>query len=83
MAKNSYQVWTSDMVIGAAIVVTGIIATLVRRNILVLKWSVSMPPLVAHLWPLLLIGMGLLLLLDREERRATDERNYAGSGERR
>ena len=69
MTRNRYQVWTSDMVIGAAIVIMGVVATLVRMNVLVLKWTVTPSPMVIHLWPLLLIGAGVLLLGDREERR--------------
>lgn len=70
MTRNRYQVWTSDMVIGAAIVIMGVVATLVRMNVLVLKWTVTPSPMVIHLWPLLLIGAGVLLLGDREERRS-------------
>jgi len=82
MIKNRYQVWTSDMVIGAAIVIIGIVATLVRWNILVMKWSVTMPPLVVHLWPLLLIGIGVLLVFEYEEQREMRERQYLRNGER-
>ena len=82
MIKNRYQVWTSDMVIGAAIVIIGVVATLVRWNILVMKWSVTMPPLVVHLWPLLLIGIGVLLVFEYEEQREMRERQYLRNGER-
>ncbi len=70
MPRNGYQLWTSDMVIGAAIVVVGLFATLVRWHILTFAWSVALPTSVLHLWPLLLIGSGIVLLCDREERRA-------------
>ncbi|WP_041855847.1 LiaF transmembrane domain-containing protein [Candidatus Korobacter versatilis] len=81
MARSSYQVWTADMVIGAAIVIIGLVATLVRLGVIVLQWSVAAPPLVSHLWPLLLIGVGVLLLFEREERKASN-RSLARSGER-
>ena len=81
MARGSYQVWTADMVIGAAIVIIGLIATLVRLNVIVLQWSVAAPPLVGHLWPLLVIGVGILLLFEREERKASSH-DLARSGER-
>jgi len=67
MARDGYQVWTSDMVIGAAIVIIGLLAILVRLHILTMAWSVALPPMVVHLWPLLLIGTGIVLLFDREE----------------
>lgn len=82
MAKNGYQVWTLDMVIGAAIVIIGLVATLVRWNLLVMKWSVPMPPMVLHLWPLLLIGIGVLLWFEAEEQRLMHEQRYLRSGER-
>lgn len=76
MTRNRYQLWTSDMVIGAGIVIIGVVATLVRMNVLVLKWTVNPSPMVIHLWPLLLIGMGVLLLFEREEHEG--ERLRAG-----
>jgi len=81
MARTSYQVWTVDMVIGAAIVIIGAVATLVRLNVIVLKWSAAAPPLVNHLWPLLLIGVGILLLFEREEHHG--HRDLVRSGEQR
>jgi hypothetical protein len=57
------------MVIGTAIVIIGLLAILVRLHILTMAWSFALPPLVLHLWPLLLIGTGIVLLLDREEHR--------------
>lgn len=80
MPRNGYQLWTSDMVIGAAIVIIGLVATLVRLHILTLAWTVTMLASVLHLWPLLLIGAGIVLLCDREDRRL--QRVPARSGER-
>lgn len=82
MARNSYQVWTVDMVIGAAIVIIGVVATLVRLNVIVMKWSAAAPPLVSHLWPVLVIGVGILLLFEKEERRTADHRGYLRTGEK-
>lgn len=81
MARNSYQIWTSDMVIGAAIAIIGAVATLVRLNLLQVQWTMNLPPLVTHLWPLLLIGTGIVLLTGRDE-HAMRERNYLKGGER-
>lgn len=82
MTRNGNQVWTSDMVIGAAIVIIGIVATLVRQKVLVVKLSVAMPPMVHHLWPLLLIGIGILLWFEGEELESIDERHSLRSGGR-
>lgn len=82
MTRNGYQLWSSDMVIGAVIVIIGLVATMVRLNILVMRWSVALPPMVSHLWPLLLIGIGVLLLFEREEQRQMQARRYARTGER-
>ena len=67
MTRNRYQLWTSDMVIGAAIVIIGIIATLVRYKVIEMRFIVAPPPMVSHLWPLLLIGSGVLLLSGHDE----------------
>ncbi len=67
------------MVIGAAIAIIGAVAALVRLNVLQVQWSVDLPPLVTHLWPLLLIGTGILMLGDKHVMR---ERNYMKRGER-
>jgi hypothetical protein len=72
MTRNRYQLWTSDMVIGAAIVIIGIVATLVRYKVIEMRWTVTPPPMVSHLWPLLLIGSGVLLLSEREEHSSED-----------
>lgn len=69
MTHNRYQLWTSDMVIGAAIVIIGFVAALVRLRVIEVRWTVSPSPMVIHLWPLLLIGAGVVLLFDHEERR--------------
>ncbi len=82
MAKNTSQEWTSDMVIGVAIAVVGAVATLVQLNVLVVQWNVLLPPAVVHLWPLLLIGAGILMLFEHDEHRATREQHYLRSGER-
>ncbi len=82
MARESYQVWSVDMVIGAAIVIIGVIATLVRLNVIVLKWSAAAPPLVSHLWPVLVIGVGILLLFEKEDHRAAEQRGYLRGGEK-
>lgn len=81
MARNGYQVWTSDMVVGAAIVIIGIVAMLARFDIIVLRWSVPAPALVDHLWPLLLIGIGVLLWCDHHE-HAPSPKQFSRSGER-
>jgi hypothetical protein len=80
MTRNRYQVWTSDMVIGAAIVIIGIVAALVRLNVIEMRWTVTPPPMVSHLWPLLLIGSGVLLLSEREEH--TNEDHSLRTGDR-
>jgi len=67
MTRNRYQLWTSDMVIGAAIVIIGIVATLVRYKVIEMRFIVTPPPMVSHLWPLLLIGSGVLLLSGHDE----------------
>lgn len=82
VAKNRYQVWTSDMVIGAGIAIIGFVATLVQLNLLVVRWNVELPPMVTHLWPLLLIGAGILLLIEQAEHRAMARQRYIRSGER-
>lgn len=82
MTRHRYQLWTPDMVIGAAIVIIGIVATLVRGNWLVFKWNVPVPPMVVHLWPVLLIGIGVLLLFDHEEQAARNAHPTARAGER-
>ncbi len=82
MQRGSYQVWTLDMVIGAAIVIIGFVAMLVRLNILIFEWSKALPPLFVHMWPLLIIGVGILLLCDHLEKRAARHTPYARSGER-
>ena len=79
MTRNRYQLWTSDMVIGAAIVIIGFVAMLVHANVIELRWIVTPPPMVGHLWPLLLIGTGFLMLFDREEQR--DQKDLS-TGER-
>lgn len=81
MARNLYRVWTSDMVIGAAIAAIGLVAALVRLQVLVLKWNVQPSPLVVHLWPLLLIGAGILLLFEREEHRRMNAQHPLRGGE--
>lgn len=70
------------MVIGAGITIIGFIATLVQLNLLVVRWSIELPPMVTHLWPLLLIGAGILLLFEHEEHRTTRQQRYIRSGER-
>lgn len=80
MTRSGYQLWTSDMVIGAAILITGIVATLVRMNILIVKWSVELPPVVIHLWPLLLILGGAFLVLDRADSGAGRRRSNISNG---
>ncbi len=70
------------MVIGATIAIIGAVATLVRLNVLLVQWSVDLPPIVTHLWPLLLIGAGILILIEREERQPMRDRHYVKSGER-
>jgi hypothetical protein len=82
MRRNGYQLWTLDMLVGAAIVIIGVVALLVRLDLLVLKWSVALPPLFAHLWPFLLIGSGILWLLDSKEPRDMHNDRYVRSGER-
>ena len=82
MARKGYQVWTVDMVIGAAIVIIGLVATLVRMNVLILKWSFSTPAMVSHLWPLLMIGVGVVLLLENIEQMAASRRSWLSGGER-
>jgi hypothetical protein len=82
MQRGSYQVWTLDMVIGAAIVIIGFVAMLVRLNVVVFELSKALPPLFAHMWPLLLIGVGILLLCDYLDQRPTGRTNYARGGER-
>jgi hypothetical protein len=70
------------MLVGAAIVVIGIAATLVRLNLLVVRWNTLLPPMVSHLWPLLLIGTGILWLLDSREARNQHSGRLMRSGER-
>jgi hypothetical protein len=82
VAKTRYQLWTSDMVIGAGIAIIGFVATLVHLDFLVVRWNVELPPMVTHLWPLLLIGAGILLLIEHDEHRATHHQRYLRSGER-
>jgi hypothetical protein len=82
MRRNGYQLWTLDMLVGAAIVIIGIVALLVRLDLLILKWSVALPPLFSHLWPFLLIGTGIVWLLDSKEPRDMHNDHYARSGER-
>jgi hypothetical protein len=82
MAKKRYQLWTSDMVIGAGIAIIGFVAMLVHLDLLVVRWNVELPPMVTHLWPLLLIGAGILLLFEEQEHRATHNQRYLRSGER-
>lgn len=82
MERNSYQAWTSDRVIGAAIVTIGVVAALVRLHILVMQWSAAPSPIVVHLWPLLLIGAGILLLFEHEEQPVMPRRHSLNRGER-
>lgn len=82
MRRSGYQLWTLDMLVGAAIVIIGAVALLVRLDLLVLKWSVALPPLFSHLWPFLLIGTGILWLLDSKEPRNIHSERYLRSGER-
>ena len=82
MQRASYQIWTLDMVIGAAIVIIGMVAMLVRLNVLIFEWSKALPPIASHIWPLLLIGVGILLLCEHHERRAAQSKTYLRSGER-
>lgn len=82
MRRNVYQLWTLDMLVGAAIVIIGVVALLVRLDLLVLKWSVALPPLFTHLWPFLLIGSGILWLLDSKEASDMHNDRYVRSGER-
>jgi hypothetical protein len=70
------------MVIGAAIVIIGVIATLVRFNVIEMHWTVTPPPMVSHLWPLLLIGTGFLLLAEHEERRSEESDPSLRTGDR-
>ena len=82
MTRSRYQLWTSDMVIGAAIVIIGAVAALARFNVIELRWIVTPPAMVSHLWPLLLIGTGVLMLFEREERRSTERERYLRTGDR-
>jgi hypothetical protein len=82
MKREGYQTWAFDMLVGAAIVVIGVAATLVRLNLLVVRWNTFLPPVVSHLWPLLLIGTGILWLLDSREVRNRHSDQLMRSGER-
>lgn len=82
MPRTGNQSWALDMLVGAAIVVIGIAATLVRLNLLVVHWNTLLPPMVSHLWPLLLIGTGILWLLDSRETRNQHSGRLMRSGER-
>ena len=82
MTRSSSHIWTSDIVIGAAIAVIGVVAVLVRLNLLIVQWRVELPSTVVHLWPLLLIGAGILLLFDEEDSGRVQEQRYFRGGER-
>ena len=82
MTRSSSHIWTSDIVIGAAIALIGVVAVLVRLNLLIVQWRVELPSTVVHLWPLLLIGAGILLLFDEEDPGRVQEQRYFRGGER-
>ena len=71
-----------DMLFGATTVAVGVAATLVRLNLLVVHWTTLLPPIVSHLWPLLLIGTGILWLLDSREAQSASSGRWLRNGER-
>lgn len=83
MRHSQHQLLSIDTVIGASVALVGFVALLVRSNLLILKWSGNIPSMVEHLWPFLLIGVGVLLLFEREESRIMQEQQLLRHGDRR
>lgn len=80
MHSNSRS-WTSDEMVGALLAMAGLVALLVKSNLLQLKLNFPVPAPMAHVWPFALIAAGIALLWWQRKRNQVRAERSAENGE--
>lgn len=74
MAGNSRS-WTTDEMVGALLASAGVVALLVKWNLVHLQLNFSLPAPMVYAWPVALIGAGIALLWWQRRRAQAQAEN--------